>query len=417
VDQPFWYKKREMYCEDVPVAEIARKCGTPLYLYSQSALMHQYRTFDEAFAPVPHLTCYAVKANSNLAILSLFRALGSGFDVVSGGELMRAFAAGMDPKRIIFSGVGKTVDEIDLGLRRGILQFNIESVAELGMVAARAKALRRVADIALRVNPDVDSRTHPFLSTGAREHKFGIAFDQALQIYRRARRSRHLRITGVGCHIGSQITTIEPFLSALELLKEIFCCLRAEGVNIRNLDLGGGLGIVYNDEVPPHPAAYARAIIAAVRDLDCRLLLEPGRVIAGNAGILVTRVIVTKQNGAKNFIVVDAGMNDLIRPGLYGSHHRVQAVALTRRAGWKADIVGPICESGDFFARDRNITVVKANELLAIMSTGAYGFVLSSNYNTRARAAEVLVRGSRIKIIRRRERFPELIRGEALQPL
>jgi diaminopimelate decarboxylase len=417
VDQPFWYKKREMYCEDVPVAEIARKCGTPLYLYSQSALMHQYRTFDEAFAPVPHLICYAVKANSNLAILSLFRALGSGFDVVSGGELMRAFAAGMDPKRIIFSGVGKTVDEIDLGLRRGILQFNIESVAELGMVAARAQALGRVADIALRVNPDVDPRTHPYISTGAREHKFGIAFDQALQIYRRARRSRHLRITGVACHIGSQITTIEPFLSALERLKEIFRCLHAEGVNIRNLDLGGGLGIVYDDELPPHPAAYAQAVVAAVRDLDCRLLLEPGRVIAGNAGILVTRVIVTKQNGAKNFVVVDAGMNDLIRPSLYGSHHRVQAVTLTRRAAWKADIVGPICESGDFLARDRNMTVVKAKELLAIMSAGAYGFVLSSNYNTRARAAEVLVRGSRIKVIRRRERFPELIRSEALQPL
>jgi len=417
VAQPFWYKKREMYCEDVPVADIVRRCGTPLYLYSQSALVRQYRIFDTSFAPVPHLTCYAVKANSNLAILSLFRALGSGFDVVSGGELMRAFAAGMDPKRIIFSGVGKTADEIDLGLRRGILQFNIESAAELGMVAARARALDKVADIALRVNPDVDSRTHPYISTGAREHKFGIAFDQALPIYRRARRSRHLRITGVACHIGSQITYLEPFLSALERLKEIIRCLRAEGISIRNLDLGGGLGIVYDDEVPPDPAAYARAVIAAVRDLDCRLLLEPGRVLAGNAGILVTRVIVTKQNGSRNFVVVDAGMNDLLRPSLYGAHHRVQAVTLTRRAGWKADLVGPICESGDFLARDRHMTRVQPNELLAIMSAGAYGFVLSSNYNTRARAAEVLVRGGRIKIIRRRERFPELIRGEALRPL
>jgi diaminopimelate decarboxylase len=417
VAQPFWYKKREMYCEDVPVADIVRKYGTPLYVYSQSALVRQYRDFDEAFAPVPHLTCYAVKANSNLAILSLFRALGSGFDVVSGGELRRAFAAGMDPKRIIFSGVGKTADEIDLGLRRGILQFNIESAAELGMVAARARALDRVADIALRVNPDVDARTHPYISTGAREHKFGIAFDQALPIYRRARRSRHLRITGVACHIGSQITVLEPFLSALERLKEIFRCLHAEGVNISNLDLGGGLGIVYNDEATPQPAAYARAIIAAVRDLDCRLLLEPGRVMVGNAGILVTRVIVTKQNGSRNFVVVDAGMNDLMRPSLYGAHHRVQAVALTRRASWKADLVGPICESGDFLARDRDMTRARANELLAIMSAGAYGFVLSSNYNTRARAAEVLVRGRRIKIIRRRERFPELIRGEALRPL
>ena len=406
-----------MYCEDVPVADIARKCGTPLYIYSQSALERQYRVFDEAFAPVPHLTCYAVKANSNLAILSLFRTLGSGFDVVSGGELMRAFAVGMDPQRIIYSGVGKTADEIDLGLRRGILQFNIESVAELGMVDARARAVDRVADIALRVNPDVDSRTHPYISTGAREHKFGIAFDQALPVYRRARRSRHLRITGVACHIGSQITVLEPFLSALERLKEIVSCLRAEGVNLNNLDLGGGLGIVYDDEATPHPAEYARAMLAAARDLDCRLLLEPGRVIAGNAGILVTRVIVTKQNGLRNFVVVDAGMNDLLRPSLYGAHHRVQAVALTRRAGWKADLVGPICESGDFLARDRNMTRVRANELLAIMSAGAYGFVLSSNYNTRPRAAEVLVRGSRIKVIRRRERFPDLIRGEALRPL
>jgi len=417
VAEPFWYKKGRMYCEDVPVADIVRKLGTPLYLYSQSALVHQYRVFDEAFAPVPHLICYAVKANSNLAILSLFRALGSGFDVVSGGELRRAFAAGMDPKRIVFSGVGKTVDEIDLGLCRGILQFNIESAAELMMVAARARALHRIANVALRVNPDVDSHTHPYISTGTREHKFGIAFDQALPIYRRARRSRHLRITGVACHIGSQITVLEPFLSALGRIKEIFRCLRAEGVSVSNLDLGGGLGIVYHDEVPPRPAEYARAIIAAVRDLDCRLLLEPGRAIAGNAGILVTRVLVTKQTGARNFVVVDAGMNDMMRPSLYGAHHRVQAVTLTRRAEWKADLVGPICESGDFLARDRNMTRVRANELLAIMSAGAYGFVLSSNYNTRARAAEVLVRGSRIKVIRRRESFPELVRGEALRPL
>jgi diaminopimelate decarboxylase len=406
-----------MYCEDVPVAEIARKVRTPFYLYSQSALEQQFLAFDRAFAPIRHLTCYAVKANSNLAILSLFRKMGAGFDVVSGGELMRAFAAGANPRKVVFSGVGKTEDEIDLGLRRGILQFNVESVAELGMLAARAQAMGKVADIALRVNPDVDPRTHPYIATGMREHKFGIAIDDALQIYRSGRRFRHLRITGIGCHIGSQITSIDPFLAALRRLKEMYLHLRSDGMDIRHLDLGGGLGIVYNDEEPPDPHEYARAVVAAVRDLDCILLLEPGRVIVGNAGILVTRVVVTKQTGDKNFVVVDAGMSDLMRPSLYGSYHSVRTVAPARRRCWRADIVGPICESGDFLARDRMMPIVKANELLAIMSAGAYGFVLASNYNTRARAAEVLARGCRIKIIRRRERFEDLIRGEALRPL
>ncbi len=413
----FAFKNRKMHCEDVPIAEIAREVGTPFYLYSQSALEHQFRSFDDAFAAVPHLTCYAVKANSNLAILSRLRRMGAGFDVVSGGELMRAHAAGMNPMKIVFSGVGKTMDEVDLGLRRGILQFNVESEAELHILEARARALGKVPGIALRVNPDVESGTHPYIATGLREHKFGIAIDQALELYRTARRSPHLRITGIGCHIGSQITSVKPFLMALLRLKEIFINLRAEDINLKHLDLGGGLGIVYDDEQPPNPNEYARALVASVRDLDCTLILEPGRVIIGNAGILVTRVVVTKQSGGKNFIVVDAGMSDLMRPSLYGAYHGIEPVTVTRRPTCQADVVGPICESGDFLARNRRLPVMKSDELLAIRSAGAYGFVLSSNYNSRPRAAEVLVRGERYKVIRKREQFRDLVRGEALRPI
>jgi diaminopimelate decarboxylase len=330
---------------------------------------------------------------------------------------MRALAVGADPKKIVFSGVGKTQDEIDLGLRRGILQFNVESVAELKMLEARAQALGKVADFALRVNPDVDPPTHPYMATGARYHKFGIPIEQAPDIYRRARRSRYLRITGVGCHIGSQITSIEPFIRAVQRLREIFLHLRAEGIGVRHLDLGGGLGIVYKDETPPLPREYARAVLAALGNLDCTLLLEPGRVIAANAGALITRVVLTKKTGRKNFVVVDGGMSDLMRPSLYGAYHGVQVVTRNRRGSWTADVVGPICETGDFLALDRKMPIVKADELLAIMCSGAYGFTLSSNYNSRTRAAEVMVRGRRVKIIRRRERFQDLVRGEALRPL
>ncbi len=414
--QPFRYKGKKMYCEDVSVAEVARKVGTPLYLYSQSALELQFRDFDQAFSSVPHLTCYAVKANSNLAILSLFRALGAGFDVVSKGELLRAFAVGMDPKKIIYSGVGKTREEIDLGLERGILQFNVESVAELGMLEERAKALGKLASIALRVNPDINSATHPYIATASRGHKFGIPLEEAPAVYRRARRSPHFRITGVGCHIGSQITSTAPFLKALRIVKEIFLRLRQEGIDVRHLDLGGGLGIVYDSEKPPLPCEYAKSILRALRGVDCTLVLEPGRVIAGNAGILVTRVILTKKIGEKNFVVVDAGMSDLVRPSLYRAFHGVQAVVRSRRDSWRADVVGPICETGDFLARDRKMPVARSDELLAIMSAGAYGFVLSSNYNARLRPAEVLVRRQRFKVIRRREKFDDLIRGESLRP-
>ena len=414
---PFCYRKGKLYCEEIRVEDIARKVGTPFYLYSQSSMTSRFRAFDDAFRTYPHLTCYAVKANSNLAILSLFRALGAGFDVVSKGELMRAFHAGMDPGKIIFSGVGKTEDEIDLALHRGILQFNVESAAELVMLEARARTSGNVAPIALRINPDVDPGTHPYIATGGRSHKFGIPSEEALDLYSRARCSPHLRITGVGCHIGSQVTSLGPFVREVRHLKEIFLALRASGIGVRNLDMGGGLGIVYHEETPPEPREYARAILNALKGVDCMLVLEPGRVIAGNSGILVTRVTLTKRSGAKDFVVVDAGMSDLLRPSLYGSYHRIQPLTRTRRRSLRVDVVGPICESGDFFAHARSMQRVKAGEMLAVMSAGAYGFVLASNYNSRLRPAEVLVRGRRVKVIRCRERFQNLIRDESSTPL
>ena len=413
----FTYRGGSLHCEDVPVAVIARKVGTPFYLYSQTALEDAYREFDRAFAAVPHLTCYAVKANGNLAILSLFRRLGAGFDIVSGGELRRATAAGADPQRIVFSGVGKTVEEIDLGLRHGILQFNVESAAEMHMIEGRAQALGRTANVAVRVNPDVVPGTHPYISTGTRRHKFGVSVEETLALCRRARMACRLRITGISCHIGSQITSLAPFLLTWKRLKDICLTLRSEGMDIRHLDIGGGLGIMYREEVPPHPREFAREAIAAVGDLGCRLILEPGRVIAGNAGILVARVILTKKNQGRNFVVVDAGMSDMLRPSLYGAFHGIQAVTARRGVKSIADVVGPICETGDYLALDREMPVVKTGDCLALMSAGAYGFVLASNYNSRPRAAEVMVRGSRYKLIRRRERYPDLVRGEARRPL
>jgi diaminopimelate decarboxylase len=413
---PFSYRNGKLFCEDLPVAQIAQKVGTPFYLYSQSAFEHQFRAFDQAFARARHLTCYAVKANSNIAVLSLFRRLGAGFDIVSQGEMMRALVAGAEPGKIIYSGVGKKTEEIDLGLARGILQFNVESAAEMRHLEARARTLRKPACIALRVNPGIDAGTHPYIATGLREHKFGITIEDAWEIYRSTRRSRYLQATGIACHIGSQITSVTPFLVAMERLKRMFTELRQEGIDVRHLDLGGGLGITYDKEKPPHVREYARAVLKSLGDLDCTLILEPGRVIVGNAGILVTRVVLTKKTGAKNFVVLDAGMSELIRPCLYGSYHAIREVVRKGRRTWKADLVGPICESGDFIARDRRMPIVREGEWLSIMSAGAYGFVLSSNYNTRLRPAEVLVRRDRYKLIRKRERFQDLVRHESQYP-
>jgi diaminopimelate decarboxylase len=413
----FPYYQKKLHCEGVPVAEIARKVGTPAYIYSQSAIVERYREFARAFSPIPHLICYAVKANSNLAVLTLLRRLGAGFDIVSGGEMLRALEAGAEPGKIVFSGVGKTEQEIDLGLRHGILQFNIESEAELEALHERAARIGRIARIGLRVNPDVYAETHPYHSTGLLEHKFGIPFDRALDLSRKATRSRYLKIAGIGFHVGSQITRLTPFVDALKRLKRLLLDLRSHGIAVGHLDLGGGLGITYKDEAPPEPRAYGEALMGLVRDLGCSLLLEPGRAIVGNAGILLTRVLRIKRSDGKNFIIVDAAMNDLIRPSLYGAYHRVQPATLSRRRRLTYDVVGPVCETGDFLARDRQLASARPDELLAVMSAGAYGFVSASNYNSRTRGAEVLVRGQRFKVIRRRERFADIIRGESLRPL
>ena len=410
----FNYQDDRLFCEEVPVETIAREAGTPFYLYSHRTLLHHFRIFNAAFADIPHIVCFAVKSNSNTAILRIFIREGGGVDLVSGGELYRALKAGADPAKIVYSGVGKREDEIDFALRTGILMFNVESDQELEKINARAEILGVRAGIGLRVNPDVDPQTHPHISTGLKENKFGINIGDSLTAYRRAADLKHLDIKGVSCHIGSQVTKISPFIDALARLKELVQQLRKEGIAIRYLDLGGGLGITYDREAPPHPSEYARAIIDAAREMDCILIFEPGRVIVGNAGILVTRVLYTKENEGKKFIVVDAGMNDLVRPSLYGSFHLIQPVIRREREEITADVVGPICESGDFLAKDRKLPALERGELLAVRSTGAYGFSMSSNYNSRPRASEILVREDRWYVIRKRETWEDLIRGEEI---
>lgn len=410
----FQYKNEELYCEDIPLRKLAEEVGTPCYVYSHSTLHHHFSVFDQSFASIPHLTCYSVKANSNLALLKLFASLGGGVDIVSGGELFRARKAGIPPERIVYSGVGKTVDEIDFALKEGILMFNIESTEELKAINSRAGVLGCRARIALRVNPDVDPKTHPYISTGMKKSKFGIAADSALQAYDEARSLDHIEIMGVDCHIGSQLTEISPFVDALKRLRALIDQLNAMGISIRYLDLGGGLGIPYDQEAPPHPRDYAQAILQELQGLSCTLIFEPGRVIVGNAGVLVSRVLYTKKTAMKNFVIVDAGMNDLIRPSLYGSYHQIQPIQKRTAETQVVDVVGPICESGDFLAHDRALPVVGGGDLLAVMSAGAYGFTMSSNYNSRPRAVEVLVKGDRYHIIRKRESWEDMVRLEAI---
>lgn len=410
----FDYRENQLYCEEVPVEAIAREVGTPFYLYSHRTLRHHFQVFDAAFAAVPHIVCFAVKANSNIAILRTFVREGGGVDLVSGGELFRALQAGVDPGKIVYSGVGKREDEIDFALRTGILMFNVESEQELLTIHARAEKMGVKAGIALRVNPDVNPQTHPHISTGLKENKFGIHVEGSLAAYKRAARLKHLDIRGISCHIGSQVTRIAPFVDALQRLKELYRRLREEGIPIRYLDLGGGLGITYDQEAPPHPSEYARAIVEASRELDCTFIFEPGRVIVGNAGILVSRVLYTKANEEKRFIIVDAGMNDLIRPSLYGSYHRILPVTQRRREEITADVVGPICESGDFLAKGRKLPAFESGELMAVMSAGAYGFTMACNYNSRPRVAEVMAHDDRWSVIRQRETYEDLIRGEAI---
>jgi len=410
----FHYKGEELYCENVPLRAIAREVRTPCYVYSHATLQHHFSVFDDAFQGMPHLTCYSVKANANKAILGLFAALGGGADIVSGGELFRARQAGVPADRIVYSGVGKTRAEIDYALRENILMFNIESMQELDALYHRAAALGSRARIALRVNPDVDPKTHPYISTGLKKNKFGIDVDRALQAYAHAGDLPHVEVVGIDCHIGSQLTEIPPFIEALERLKLLVERLAQIGIRIQYVDIGGGLGIPYHEETPPHPSEYAQAIIEALRHLPFTLILEPGRVIVGNAGLLLTEVLYTKSTPNKEFVIVDAGMNDLIRPSLYGAYHDIQPVVRKQRENRIVDVVGPICESSDFIARDRSLMRMEQGELLAVMSAGAYGYCMASNYNSRTRAAEVLVSGEEFYVTRERETLEDLVRGESM---
>lgn len=413
----FTYAGKSLHCDSVPVEKLAKKFGTPLYLYSASTIRSRFQTFDKAFAGIAHTVCYSVKANSNLSILKLLAGLGSGFDIVSGGELERVMR--VDKKaaaRVVFSGVGKRADEMDLALRAGILMFNVESESEAELLASRAARLKKRGRVALRVNPDVFAETHPYISTGLHKHKFGVPIESARAIYRAIARSKYLDVAGISVHIGSQITSVDPFNAAMDRVAELATSLRKDGHDIRFIDCGGGLGIHYHGdshgEFPQVAARYAEAVIRPLAPLGIHLLLEPGRTIIGPCGALVTRVLYRKQNDSKRFLVVDGGMNDLIRPSLYGAYHEIVPVKLNSKKSETVDVVGPICETGDFFARDRELPNVAAGELIALLDTGAYGMSISSNYNTRGRAAEVLVDGKKVRLIRRRETVKDQIRIE-----
>jgi len=416
----FHYINNSLYCEEVPLKRLCDEVGTPVFVYSRETLERHFRIFQNAFSAVDHLICYSMKACSNLAILRLFANLGGGMDIVSGGELYRALKAGVEPSKIVYSGVGKKASEMDEALRAGILMFNVESEEELHVLDLRAQSLGRVANVAMRVNPDVDPQTHPYISTGLKKNKFGIQAGLAKKLYKSAKKMKGIRAVGIDCHIGSQLTELSPFLDAVERLEKLIGALRSDGIEIVYLDLGGGLGIPYDDETPPLPADYGAAILGIVAGMNIKLILEPGRVLVGNAGLLATRVLYRKKGAEKNFVIVDAAMNDLIRPSLYQAHHSVWQVEKRDGGGQSgagreiADVVGPICESGDFLAKSRVMQPVVPGELLAIMSAGAYGFSMSSNYNSRPRAAEVLVDGDRYYVIRSRETYEDLVRGEGI---
>ncbi|MGD8285818.1 MAG: diaminopimelate decarboxylase [Desulfobacterales bacterium] len=412
----FKYRDNELYCEEMAVQKIAEAVGTPFYLYSHATLTRHFLAFNEAFKSANKLICYSAKANSNLAILKLFADLGCGLDIVSGGELYRGLNAGFAAKKIVYSGVGKQVHEIDYALKSDILMFNVESLVELQLINQRAGALNKTAPVAIRVNPDVDPRTHPYISTGLKENKFGIDATTAIEGYKIASQLEHVEVVGIGCHIGSQITEAKPFEDALLSLKALIKKLKSLGIAIKYLDMGGGLGITYAQESPPPLHEYAASIIAHLKELDLQLILEPGRVFVGNAGILVTKVLYRKSGEAKKFVVVDAGMNDLLRPTLYNAFHAVEPVVNADSSLMVADVVGPICESGDFLAIDRSISKVNAGDLLAVMSAGAYGYVMSSNYCSRPRVAEVMVKNDQFHIVKTRESYTDLIRGESVPP-
>ncbi len=412
----FEYRDGELFAEDVPVTTIVAAVGSPCYIYSRATFERHYNAYVSACADHEHLICYAVKANSNIAVLNILARLGAGFDIVSGGELERVLAAGGDPAKVVFSGVGKRRDEIARALEIGVHCFNVESAAELETINAVAAELGKVAPISIRVNPDVDAGTHPYISTGLKENKFGVDIGIAPTLYRRAAQLEHLHIKGVDCHIGSQLTELDPFLDALDRVLALCATLAEDGIHLEHLDLGGGLGVPYDGETPPHPSEYAAAIVARIAHHDLKLIFEPGRSIAANAGILVTRVELLKTNQDKDFAVVDAAMNDLLRPALYSAWQAIIPVRPRDGETSNYDVVGPVCETGDFLGKDRPLCL-EAGDLLAVRSAGAYGFSMSSNYNSRDRAAEVMVDGDRFYTIRLRENIADQLALESLLPI
>tara|TARA_R110002167_G_scaffold366449_1_gene597416 strand:+ start:8621 stop:9865 length:1245 start_codon:yes stop_codon:yes gene_type:complete len=411
----FSYQNNSLFAEDCDVAKLAKTHGTPLYIYSRATLERHWHAFNNAVADHPHLICYAVKANSNLAVLNVLARLGSGFDIVSGGELSRVLQAGGDPKKVVFSGVGKTVVEMEQALNIGIYCFNVESSAELEQLNEVASRLGKVAPVSLRINPDVDAGTHPYISTGLKENKFGIAMEEAEVVFARAAELAHLHVKGVDCHIGSQLTEIKPFLDAMDRMLALIDRLGEQGIQIEHFDVGGGLGVTYNSETPPHPDAYAAALLERLNGRKLKLIFEPGRAIAANAGIFVTQVLYLKENSDKRFAIVDGAMNDLIRPSLYSAWQNIIPVQQNDAPTFAYDIVGPVCETGDFLGKDRQLAV-KSGDLLAIRSSGAYGFAMASNYNSRPRVAEIMVDGGNDFVVRQRETLEQLWQGEHLLP-
>jgi diaminopimelate decarboxylase len=407
----FHYRQGQLYAEDVPLAGIAQRFGTPCYVYSRNALEDGYRQFVEALQGREHLICYAVKANSNLAVLHWLAQLGAGFDIVSGGELQRVLAAGGAAGKVVFSGVGKTAAEMRQAIESGILCFNVESEAELERLNEVAGQMGEVAPVSLRVNPDVDAGTHPYISTGLKQNKFGVAYAEAFDLYRKAAAMSHLRVTGMDCHIGSQLTEIDPFIAAAEKMLALVDRLAAEGIRLEHLDLGGGLGIRYDDEIPPSIANYANALLQALHGRSEKLIVEPGRALVGNAGVLLTRVEYLKHGEEKNFAIVDAAMNDLMRPALYDAWHDIRPVQQHDVAAQQYEVVGPVCETGDFLGHARTLAVAQG-DLLAVMSAGAYGMSMSSNYNSRPRVAEVMVCDAEVQLVRERETVRQLFSGE-----
>ena len=410
----FEYKNDILFAEQVDLRSIAQQVGTPCYVYSRATLERHWHAFDDVLQNHEHLVCYAVKANSSLAILNLFARLGSGFDIVSQGELERVIRAGGDPAKVVFSGVGKTEAEMQRALEVGIHCFNVESLPELNRLNDVAAAMGKTAPVSIRVNPDVDAKTHPYISTGLKQNKFGIDFSQALDVYRQAAQLSNIEIAGVDCHIGSQLSELSPFVDALKRMLVLIDQLAEAGITLRHIDVGGGLGITYNSETPPSPQEYADAVLSELKARDLKILIEPGRAIVGNAGILLTEVQYLKTGEEKNFAIVDAAMNDLIRPALYSAWQDIVPVEKRSSNGFKMyDIVGPICETGDFLGKDRNLNI-QQGDLLAVCSAGAYGFTMSSNYNSRPRAAEVMVDGDQYHIIRQRETIDSLMQGETI---